>query len=166
MQYLFFLLKRIKSQVLEETEPNCSRISHKKMAAFRAPQLLCKLGSRRGKNSIFLSSCKRLPKRETQTEAGFGRDYGPWLQQQEPWGPKTPQVQVPLQFQELNPPLPGDLGSMDLLWSFGCLIVTGQSDRGRRPAGTFWGLQSPSSNPGLGTLMNSKRKKKYENHID
>lgn len=52
---------------------------------------------------------------------------------------------------------PGDLGSMDLLCSFGCLSVTGQSARGRRLAGT---LQGPSSNPGLGILMNSKRKKK------
>lgn len=78
MQHLFFLLKRMKSQVSEEAEPIYSRISHEKMAAVWTPQLLYKLGSRRGKKCIFLSSYRRLPKTETQTERRvLGEVMGP-----------------------------------------------------------------------------------------
>lgn len=73
------------------------------MAAFWAPQLLYKPGSRRGKKSIFLSSCKRLPKTETQTERQvLGEVTGPGLAART-LRSQNPQVQVPLQVQELNP---------------------------------------------------------------
>lgn len=62
---------------------------------------------------------------------------------------------------------------MGLLSSFGCLSLTRQTIRSRRPAGTFWGLQGPSPNPGLGILMNSrggkrklKKKKKITTQTD
>lgn len=84
------------------------------MAAFWAPQLLYKLGSTRGKKSIFLSSCKRLPKTQTQSERQvLGEGMGPGSAARTLRSQKS-QIQVPLQMQELNPSLPGDFGSMDL----------------------------------------------------
>lgn len=104
----------MKPQVSEEAEPNCSRISHKKMATFWAPQLLYKLGSRRGKKCIFLNSCKRLPRTETQTERQILGEVMGSGSAERTLRSQKPQIQVPLHIQELNPSLPGDFGSMDL----------------------------------------------------
>lgn len=116
------------------------------------------------KSPFFWAATGGSQKQRHRLRGGFWERWWALAQQREPWDPQKPQVQIPVQIQELNPSLPGDLGSMDLLCSFGCLSLTGQSARGRRLAGTLQGLQGPSSNPELGILMNSKRKKK--NHID
>lgn len=89
----------------------------------------------------------------------LGEVMGPGSDSWHPGVPKSLQFRVPLQIHELNPSLPGDLGSMGLLHGFGCLSLTGESASSRRPAVTFCGLQGPSSNPGLGILMNSRGKK-------
>lgn len=130
------------------------------MEASWTPQLLCKLCSRKGIKSILVSSCKRLLWAETQMERQkiLGEVMGPGSDSWHPGVPKSLQFRVPLQIHELNPSLPGDLGSMGLLHGFGCLSLTGESASSRRPAVTFCGLQGPSSNPGLGILMNSRGK--------
>lgn len=148
----------MKFQVSEETEPNCSQNFTQENGSFLGTTAALQTGSRRGTKSIFLSSCKRLPKTETDWEAGFGRGDGPWISSKNPEVPKT----------SSSGPT-ADPGAEPIparrLWlngfefcSSGWWSVPGQSARGRRPAGTFWGLQGPRSNPGLGVLMNSKKK--------
>lgn len=136
------------------------------MANFWAPQLLYKLGSTRGKKVHFSEQLQEAPKnRATDWEEGFGRGDGFSLSSKNPEIPKT-SSSGPTAGPGAEP-IPARrfwLNGLELC-SSECWSVTGKSARGRRPAGTSWGLQGPSSNPGLGILMNSKKKKKKSHRL-
>lgn len=114
-------------------------------------------GQQKRQKVHFPEQLQEAPKdRDTDWEADFGRGDGLWLSRKNSEVPKASNSS-PTAHPGAEPISARRfwLNGFELC-SSGCWSVTEQSARGRRPAGTSWGLQGSSSNPGLGILMNSK----------
>jgi len=98
--------------------------------------------------------------RDADREAeGLGRGNQPWLNRRHSGVPKSLWFRVPTGDPEAEPIPTRRFGPDGFALQLSVFkSLTAQSARGRRPVGTFWGLQGPSSIPGLGNLMYSRGK--------